>query len=123
MGALYFLRAGGRRIATLFAVEDGRTVYALKIGYDPAYERFSPGKLLTYTMVSRAVTRGIPTYELLGTDEPWKYRWTDEAHERVTFRAFARSPVGRLAWSTAVYGPPLVRRIPLASRVADRLRR
>ena len=97
--------------------------YSLKIGHDPEFRRFSPGKLLAYTMVSRAVASGLHVYELLGTDEPWKDRWTELAREQVAFRAFSPSPAGRLASSTFVYGRPLVRKIPFASRVAAGLRR
>jgi CelD/BcsL family acetyltransferase involved in cellulose biosynthesis len=120
---LAFLRLDGRPIAFQFDLETEPTYYSLKIGYDPEYERFSPGKLLAYTMVSRAVARGIAVYELLGTDESWKYRWTDDVHERVAFRAFSHSAAGRIASSTFLYARPLVRRMPFAGRVAAALRR
>jgi CelD/BcsL family acetyltransferase involved in cellulose biosynthesis len=120
---LVFLRLDGRAIAFQLDLELRSRYYSLKIGYDPEFERFSPGKLLTYMMVSRAVASGLQVYELLGTDEPWKDRWTEQAREEVVFRAFSPSPAGRLASSTFVYGRPLVRKIPFASRVASGLRR
>jgi CelD/BcsL family acetyltransferase involved in cellulose biosynthesis len=120
---LAFLRLDGRVIAFQFDLQPDGTYYSLKIGYDPEYERFSPGKLLAYTMVSRAVATGLSRYELLGTDEPWKHRWTEDAHERVAFHAFAPSPAGLLSWSALVHGRPLARRLPLASRLAVVLRR
>jgi CelD/BcsL family acetyltransferase involved in cellulose biosynthesis len=120
---LTFLRLDGRAIASQLDLELRSRYYSLKIGYDPEFERFSPGKLLAYTMISRAVARGLHVYELLGTDEPWKDRWTELAREQVAFRAFSPSPAGRLASSTFVYGRPLVRKIPFASRVAAGLRR
>jgi CelD/BcsL family acetyltransferase involved in cellulose biosynthesis len=120
---LAFLRLDGRAIAFQLDLELRSRYYSLKIGYDPEFERFSPGKLLAYMMVSRAVTSGIEVYELLGTDEPWKDRWTELAREQVEFRAFSPSPAGRLASSTFAYGRPLVRKIPFASRVAAGLRR
>jgi CelD/BcsL family acetyltransferase involved in cellulose biosynthesis len=120
---LAFLRLDGRAIAFQLDLESRSRYYSLKIGYDPEFERFSPGKLLAYTMVARAVSSGLEVYELLGTDEPWKDRWTELAREQVTFRAFSPSPAGRLASSTFAYGRPLVRKIPFASRVAAGLRR
>jgi CelD/BcsL family acetyltransferase involved in cellulose biosynthesis len=120
---LAFLRLDGRAIAFQLDLESGSRYYSLKIGYDPEFLRFSPGKLLAYTMVSRAVASGLQVYELLGTDEPWKDRWTELAREQVAFRAFSPSPAGRLASSTFAYGRPLVRKIPFASRVAAGLRR
>jgi len=120
---LAFLRVDGRAIAFQLDLELRSRYYSLKIGYDPEFQRFSPGKLLAYTMVSRAVASGLEVYELLGTDEPWKDRWTELAREQVAFRAFSPSPAGRLASSTFAYGRPLVRKIPFASRVAAGLRR
>ncbi len=120
---LAFLRLDGRAIAFQLDLESRSRYYSLKIGYDPEFRRFSPGKLLAYMMVSRAVTSGLEAYELLGTDEPWKDRWTELGREQVTFRAFSPSPAGRLASSTFAYGRPLVRKIPFASRVAAGLRR
>jgi CelD/BcsL family acetyltransferase involved in cellulose biosynthesis len=120
---LAFLRLDGRPIAFQFDLEMEPTYYSLKIGYDPEYERFSPGKLLAYTMVSRAVARGFAVYDLLGTDDSWKYRWTEDVHERVVFRAFSHSAAGRIASSTFLYARPLVRRMPFSGRVAAVLRR
>jgi CelD/BcsL family acetyltransferase involved in cellulose biosynthesis len=120
---LAFLRVDGRAIAFQLDLELRSRYYSLKIGYDPDFERLSPGKLLAYTMVSRALANGLHVYELLGRDEPWKHRWTDLAYEQVALDAFSPSPAGRLASSTFVYGRPLVRRIPFGSRVAAALRR
>jgi CelD/BcsL family acetyltransferase involved in cellulose biosynthesis len=120
---LAFLRLDGSTIAFQFDLETDETYYSLKIGYDPEYERFSPGKLLAYTMVSRAVSFGLGTYELLGKEEPWKHRWTDTSRERVAFHAFARSPAGFLSWSTMAHARPLARRVPLAARLAAAMRR
>jgi CelD/BcsL family acetyltransferase involved in cellulose biosynthesis len=120
---LAFLRLDGRAIAFQFDLEPGPTYYSLKIGYDPTYERFSPGKLLAYAMISRAVTSGCVRYELLGTDEAWKYRWTNSVHERVVLHAFAPSAAGLLAWSSHVHLRPLARRSHVARRLAQVLRR
>jgi CelD/BcsL family acetyltransferase involved in cellulose biosynthesis len=120
---LAFLRLDGRAIAFQFDLELRSGYYSLKIGYDPEFERFSPGKLLAYMMVSRAVGSGLEVYELLGREEPWKARWTELARDQVVFRAFSPSLAGRLASSTFAYGRPLVRKVPFASRVAAGLRR
>ena len=120
---LAFLRLDGRAIAFQFDLEAGRTYYSLKIGYDPAFDRYSPGKLLAYAMVARAVSTGLATYELLGPDEPWKDRWTSTFREYVRLDAYAPSPAGAASWAVATHGRRLARRVPLASRVAAMLRR
>jgi CelD/BcsL family acetyltransferase involved in cellulose biosynthesis len=120
---LAFLRLDGRAVAFQFDLEAGRTYYSLKIGYDPAFERYSPGKLLAYAMVARAVSSGLATYELLGRDEPWKLRWTSTSREYVRLDAYAPSPAGTASWVVATHGRRLARRVPLASRGAAVLRR
>ena len=120
---LAFLRLDGRAIAFQFDLEAGGTYYSLKIGYDPTFDRYSPGKLLAYSIVARAVSTGLATYELLGTDEPWKDRWTSTSREFVRVEAYARSPAGTASWAVATHGRRLTRRVPLAARVVAGLRR
>jgi CelD/BcsL family acetyltransferase involved in cellulose biosynthesis len=120
---LAFLRLDGRAIAAQFDLELRPRYYSLKIGYDAAHERFSPGKLLAYTMVSRAAALDLEAYELLGTDEPWKHRWTHDVRERIALRAFSPRPQGLLAWSLAAHAVPVARRLPAARRLAALRRR
>ncbi|HEU4727922.1 MAG TPA: GNAT family N-acetyltransferase [Kofleriaceae bacterium] len=82
-GTLYFLRQGGRRIAMLLAIEDDRTLYALKIGYDPSASRLSPGHLMVWKVAADAEARGLEQFDFVGHDDPWKRKWTDRVHESV----------------------------------------
>ena len=107
-----------RAIAFQLDLEAGLHVLLLKIGYDPDYERFSPGKCLAYVMVSRAASTGLETYELLGTEEPWKHRWTDVSRLRDSAR-FAPSVVGFFAWCVR---NPRASDSRAGSRLASRLR-
>ena len=120
---LAFLRVNGRAIAFQLDLEVAGTYYSLKIGYDPAFDRYSPGKVLAYAMVKRAVSSGLATYELLGTDEPWKDRWTSTFRDYVRLQAYAPSPAGRASWAVATQGRRLAARVPLVSRTAAVLRR
>ena len=120
---LAFLRLDGRPIAFQFDLQSADTYYSLKIGHEPAYERYSPGKVLAYNMVARAASAGLATYELLGVDEAWKRRFTAASRELVALHAFSSSPTGRLARSGHTYGRGLARRVPLAARASSILRR
>jgi CelD/BcsL family acetyltransferase involved in cellulose biosynthesis len=79
--ALSFLRAGGERIAVLFAVEDDHTLYALKIGYDPAHANVSPGHLLVWKVAAEAEARGLRELNFVGHEDDWKRKWTELAHD------------------------------------------
>lgn len=93
-GALYFLRAGGRRIATLLAVEDGRTIYALKIGYDPAAAALSPGHLIVWKVAADAEGRGLEELNFVGHDDEWKRKWTGLCHEHLAITIYRDSAAG-----------------------------
>jgi hypothetical protein len=98
--ALYYLRAEGKRIAFLFALEDDREVYALKVGYDPAFAEVSPGNLLFAEVARSAEGRGLLELDFMGRDDEWKRRWTSLTHDHVTvvvYRASARGAAALLA--------------------------
>jgi CelD/BcsL family acetyltransferase involved in cellulose biosynthesis len=96
--ALSFVRAGGARIATLFSVEDDRTLYALKIGYDPRHAAVSPGHLMIREAAKDALRRGLVELDLVGREDDWKKRWTDRGHEQVVLIVYKRNPRGLARW-------------------------
>jgi CelD/BcsL family acetyltransferase involved in cellulose biosynthesis len=111
----FLLRLDGRPIAFAFTIDDGRSLYHLKGGYDVAFRAQSPGVLTVAEMISYAFARGLQTFEFLGAEEPFKAEWTPAVHERTLFHAFARSPRGLAEWAaySVVYtvGPPVARRV------------
>lgn len=105
-GALYFLRAGDRRIATLVAVEDRRTLYALKIGYDPSAANLSPGHLLVWKVAAEACARGLHDFDFVGRADDWKRKWTDLGREQVTIMVYRDNPRGLAHYAMAVLVKP-----------------
>lgn len=98
-GALYFLRVQGRRIATLFSVHDGHTLFALKIGYDPAMSNLSPGHLLVRKVLLDAESRGLQELDFVGRDDEWKRKWTDRIREHVSLTVYRSGPAGVLRYA------------------------
>jgi CelD/BcsL family acetyltransferase involved in cellulose biosynthesis len=108
---LAFLRLDGRPMAFHFNVVQGGALYHLKGGYDPAYERFSPSRLLHCEMIERAFADGLRSYEFLGAVEPWKLEWTSSVRDRLAFQAFPPAVAGRIEWAAFAYGRPLAQRV------------
>jgi CelD/BcsL family acetyltransferase involved in cellulose biosynthesis len=111
---LAFLRLDGRPLAFQYGLEDDGVYYFLKGGYDPAYARLSPGRLLVRAMLERSFSDGLTRFDFGGTGELFKLEWANGARELVRFQGFARSPVGLLDWAASpvfTYGPPVVRRV------------
>lgn len=107
---LFLLRVDGRTIAMYYALEDQDTCYLLKGGYDSAYLRYSPGKLLLHSVVSHCFAAGLTRVEFHGNAEAYKFQWANAVHEQKRFEAYLPTPAGRLRWATFAYLRPLTRR-------------
>jgi CelD/BcsL family acetyltransferase involved in cellulose biosynthesis len=85
---LSFLAVGGRRIAAgvHFETADGLLYY--NAGVDPDARELSPGVLMVYAYVARALTTGICRMDFLRGDESYKYEWgaVDEPIQRLLLR-------------------------------------
>lgn len=118
---LTFLRVDGRPIAFQLALQDAGTLYLVKCGYDSAFHRFAPVRLLVHELIGRAFADGLARIEFLGGDEPWKLEWTSSCRDVGTLYAFAPTILGgadHLATTTW-----LRRALPLGKRIRTRLRR
>ena len=92
--SLYFLRIQGKRAATLFALEDRHTLYALKMGYDPHHAAISPGHLLIWKVAADAAQRGLAELDFVGREDEWKRKWTELVREHSRVIVYRRSPRG-----------------------------
>ncbi len=72
---IFLLRVGARIAAAQMAVEAYGRLWVLKIGYDEALARCSPGFVLTVEAIRYAASRGLSSYEFLGSAEAWERRW------------------------------------------------
>lgn len=113
---LCYLRLDGRCIAFQYNVVAEGVLYDLKGGYDTAYERFSPGKVLHAAMLRHSFEDRLRRYEFLGVAEPYKLHWATGSRQTVSLRAFAPSIVGRGLWAGERYGRPAAKRTRAAAR-------
>ncbi|HVY47426.1 MAG TPA: GNAT family N-acetyltransferase, partial [Minicystis sp.] len=108
--SIHFLRVEGRRIAALLSVEEGKTLYALKIGYDPAFAALSPGHLLVHAVAADAERRGLEELDFVGREDEWKRKWTTDAREHVSIVVYNRTPRGRALYALREQAKPRVAR-------------
>jgi CelD/BcsL family acetyltransferase involved in cellulose biosynthesis len=97
-----FLRIGGRAAAMQIAVTGGDRFWLLKIGFDDAFARCSPGTLLMAETVRYAASQGLQAVEFLGVDEPWTRMWTERVRPCVSLRAYPASWHGLSGFATDV---------------------
>ncbi len=85
---LTFLTVGGRRIASgiHFETADGYLYY--NAGVDPDARDLSPGVLMVYAYMERALASGKPRVDFMRGNEPYKYEWgaQDEPIQRILVR-------------------------------------
>jgi CelD/BcsL family acetyltransferase involved in cellulose biosynthesis len=107
---LLFLTAGGRRIATSYGAQYDNRLFLFKTGYDPAYEKCSPFKLLTHFAVKTACEERLAEVDFLGDTEPWKLEWTRTTRAHDWLFVFANSPRGRLLRRAKLQVVPALKR-------------
>jgi CelD/BcsL family acetyltransferase involved in cellulose biosynthesis len=90
------LHIGEQVAAMQLGVVHQNRYWVLKVGYDPQFNRASPGILLMVETIKQAVVEGLETYELLGTVEPWIQVWTELERPCVSIRYYP------LNWSGGV---------------------
>jgi CelD/BcsL family acetyltransferase involved in cellulose biosynthesis len=77
---LFFLKIGGERVAGRLAIEYANRLWELKIGYDEAWRKYSPGILLTHETLRYACERNLEGLEFLGHHAPWQEMWPTRMH-------------------------------------------
>ena len=92
-----FVRVGGRAISSMTALASDDAFWVLKIEYDDAHSKVSPGVLLMHESIRYAFESGLKRYEFLGNDEPWMHMWTDEIRTFQSPYVIPYSPQGAVA--------------------------
>jgi len=72
---LYALKLNGQVIAVLYALADSQATYFYLSGFDPEFEKLSPGTLLIGHAIEEALSERHRTFNFLRGREPYKYRW------------------------------------------------
>ncbi len=95
---MYLLRLDGRAIGFQLALHQGRTLYAVKVGYDADHARYAPGILTFHGMVRDAFADpDVDSVVVLGEDEGYKREFGHAVAEEVRLRVFAGDRRGLLA--------------------------
>lgn len=116
--ALYTLSLDDKIIAFEYCLRGGGHSEMLKLSFDPAFEKQSPGQVLRMMMLERELARGDVRYYHLGRPSEWKLRWATEVAPLCTLRIYAGTPRGRAAH---LFGPVLRARLK-ASPMVQKLR-
>ncbi len=109
---LSFMNIGEHVAAMQIGIVHANRFWVLKVGYDPEFQKASPGILLMIEAIKYAVAQGLETYELLGTAADWTRVWTEHERESVSLRVYPANIRGGVALATdaiAKFGRKLTR--------------
>ena len=85
------------------AIVHGKRLWAIKIGYDEKFSRFSPGTLLINETIRYAFEQGLEALEFPGSEDSWKRQWTHRCHQDVTAHIYPYTPRGLVALCFDLY--------------------
>lgn len=101
-GALFLhaLKLDGRTLATIHAFREKGTVYCYLQGFDPEFEKLSPGVLALGGVIEEAIREGATAIDFLRGQETYKYRWGAKDRETVRrqVRPYPRSAGAISSW-------------------------
>jgi len=118
---LYFLKLNGQPIAFYYALVYGRKLYYLKLGYDPAYARYSPGILLHQEILAAAFDEKLLELDFLGPRMVWKEDWAKGIRPHVWVYLFQRGIVPQTIYLIKFKLFPYFKKIEWVHRLQRRL--
>lgn len=93
----HLMHVGDKPIAAHLAIRMDRSLVLLKIAYDEAHARYSPGTLLFEKLVERAFADADTDEINCLTDMEWHMPWQMQQREYLDYRYYPKTPVGLAA--------------------------
>lgn len=118
---LYFLKLNGQAIAFYYTLVYGQKLYYLKLGYDPAYARYSPGILLHQEILASAFEQKLIELDFLGPMMAWKQDWAKGVRPHVWVYLFQRGFVSEMIYLIKFKLFPYFKKIDWVHRLQGRL--
>lgn len=118
---LYFLTLNDQPIAFYFTLVYARKLYYLKLGYDPAYARYSPGILLHQEILASAFDEKLAELDFLGPTMAWKEDWAKRVRPHVWVYLFQRGFIPHMIYGIKFKLFPSLKKIDWVNRLRRRL--
>jgi CelD/BcsL family acetyltransferase involved in cellulose biosynthesis len=98
---LFFLTIDDEPVGCIYMYRYGEKYLFYQIGFDPKWNRISPGVLLFSYSIERAIEEGLKEFDLLQGDEKYKYRWASGSHDNLRLKLYRGSIKGELLYMTS----------------------
>jgi len=94
--SLHRLTIDSRPIAFHYGITTHGVYSLVMTSYDERFKEFSPGHLLTESVIEDCVARRLREFDFLGCDLPWKLEWTSSVRRHHWLFVFRNNRAGRL---------------------------
>jgi len=94
---LFALQLGDQAIAMRYCFRFRHEVFAFQSGFDPAYDRLSPGSVLMSHVVEHSIREGARVVDMLKGEYPHKKSWSTEQRTTTSLRVY-RPTLSGLLW-------------------------
>jgi len=111
---LPLLEADGQVIAAMYGFVERDEFFQFQMGWDPAYARLSPGKLVMRWCIDCAIHRGLRVHDMLPSDYEYKRQWCDSLRWLIDLEA-----VSPASWRAALFNALRAARRLLPRRLQD----
>lgn len=91
-----FLKIGGRDAACRLLLRQQSGGFAIKIGFDEKFRRFTPGILLSHESLRESCRIGATSFSFLGVYEGWQDNWPHEVTEDFRVATYPLRPSGAI---------------------------
>jgi CelD/BcsL family acetyltransferase involved in cellulose biosynthesis len=117
--SLHLLTVAGAPVAFHYSLRADGVLGLLKTEYDTAWHSYSPGHQIQKLVLRACYERGLPEFDFLGPDMPWKREWARDVRLHVRLLLFHRGPWSQTLAFLERRLKPALKRAPLVRRVAE----
>ncbi len=96
-GTLYVLYFEKQPAAFEFHIVHEETEFCLKAAYAKKFDKVAPGAVLDIELIKKAFDSPVKKYDLLGYDDLYKRRWTDQSVSYWRYFIFNKTAAGQTA--------------------------
>ena len=108
---LYLLELNDQLVAAHFGLCYQGRYFSPKIAFDEGHKDWMGGHLIVSLILPDCVERGIIEYDITGSADDWKMRWTAETRPSRMLLVFRNTPYGRLLHTLQFRGKSLIKRM------------
>lgn len=108
---LYLLECGDGVLAGHFGLSYAGRYFSPKVAFDESRKDWMGGHLIVSQILQDCLERGISEYDITGSDDEWKMKWTSDVRPARMLLIFQNNSLGRILHAWQFRAKPLIKRM------------